>query len=487
MIWLYSSFIRAIIVEVAVSHIKEVDVSNQKQRESLSSRLGFILLSAGCAIGLGNVWRFPYITGKYGGAVFVLIYLMFLVILGLPVMVMEFSIGRAGRKNIAGALKTLEPDKSRWHCYGYVAVAGNYLLMMFYTVITGWLLYYFISSFTGAFNNLDSNAVSAFFSSVQAQPTLQIGFAWLAILLGFMICGIGLQKGVEKVTKIMMILLLVIMFALAVNSILIPGSSKGLSFYLLPDFSKVFEYGIGEVVFNAMSQAFFTLSIGMGGMAIFGSYIDKKQSLTGESVRVIALDTFVAIMSGLIIFPACFSYGVNPDSGPGLLFVTLPNIFNKMPLGILWGSLFFLFMSFAAMTTLVAVFENIISYWMDEKHWTRRKATWVNCIAIMILCLPCVFGFNILSGFTPLGQGTSVLDLEDFLISSTIMPLGSLILVIFCSSKKGWGWKNFLKEADEGDGLKFPSWARFYVKWILPLIILVVFIKGYFDTFSKLF
>ena len=465
---------------------KEAGMPEQNQRESLSTRLGFILLSAGCAIGLGNVWRFPYITGKYGGAVFVLVYLLFLVILGLPVMVMEFSIGRAGRSNIAGSLKVLEPEHGSWHRYGVVAVAGNYLLMMFYTVITGWLLYYFISSFTGSFSGMDNTATAAFFSSVQAQPTLQIGFAWMAILLGFMICGIGLQKGVEKVTKVMMILLLVIMLALAVNSIMIPGSSEGLRFYLLPDFSKVSEYGIGEVVFNAMSQAFFTLSIGMGGMAIFGSYIEKKQSLTGESVRVIALDTFVAIMSGLIIFPACFAYGVNPDSGPGLLFVTLPNIFNKMPLGGLWGSLFFLFMSFAAMTTLVAVFENIISYWMDERGWSRRKATWINCLAVMILCLPCVFGFNLLSEFTPLGPGTSVLDLEDFLISGTIMPLGSLILVLFCSCGKGWGWDGFLKEADEGEGLKFPAWSRIYVRWILPLIILIVFAKGYYDTFSKL-
>lgn len=460
-------------------------MADNNSRETLGTRLGFILLSAGCAIGLGNVWRFPYITGKYGGAAFVLIYLIFLVIIGLPVMVMEFSIGRASRQNIGLALKTLEPKGTKWHIYGPIAIAGNYLLMMFYTTITGWLLAYFFATLSGKFVGLGNAQIEGYFTNLQATPATQILWMAIGIIIGFAICGGGLQKGVEKITKIMMICLLAIMVVLAVNSILIPGASEGLKFYLLPDFGKMVENGVGEVVFAAMSQAFFTLSIGMGGMAIFGSYIGKEQSLTGESARVIGLDTFVAIMSGLIIFPACFAYGVNPGAGPGLLFVTLPNIFNQMPGGRIWGSLFFLFMGFAAMTTLVAVFENIIAYWIDAHGWSRRKACLVNCIAIILLSIPCVLGFNLLSGFQPFGPGSAVLDLEDFLISSTIMPLGSLLFVIFCAHKSGWGWKNFIKEADEGKGPKFPTWMRVYVRWILPVIIIVIFIKGYWDIFAK--
>ncbi len=460
-------------------------MADNNSRETLGTRLGFILLSAGCAIGLGNVWRFPYITGKYGGAAFVLIYLVFLVIIGLPVMVMEFSIGRASRQNIGLALKTLEPQGTKWHVYGPIAIAGNYLLMMFYTTITGWLLAYFFATLSGKFVGMGNAQIEGYFTNLQAMPATQIMWMAIGIILGFVICGGGLQKGVEKITKIMMLCLLAIMVVLAANSILIPGSSEGLKFYLLPDFGKMVENGVGEVVFAAMSQAFFTLSIGMGGMAIFGSYIGKEQSLTGESARVIGLDTFVAIMSGLIIFPACFAYGVNPGAGPGLLFVTLPNIFNQMPGGRIWGSLFFLFMGFAAMTTLVAVFENIIAYWIDAHGWSRRKACLVNCVALILLSIPCVLGFNVLSGFQPFGPGSAVLDLEDFLISSTIMPLGSLLFVIFCSHKIGWGWKNFIKESDEGKGLKFPTWMRVYVQWILPIIIVVIFIKGYWDIFAK--
>lgn len=461
-------------------------MDKNRQREGLSSRLGFILLSAGCAIGLGNVWRFPYITGKYGGAAFVLLYLVFLLIIGLPVMVIEFSIGRASRENIAGGLKKLEKKGSAWHLYGPVAIAGNYLLMMFYTTITGWLIYYFLSALSGSFSSIDPEGIARFFSDLQARPGLMTGFTWLGIAIGFSICAIGLEKGVEKITKVMMALLLVLMLALAINSILLPGASEGLHFYLLPDFSKMVESGFGETVFQAMSQAFFTLSIGMGGMTIFGSYIDRSQSLTGESIRVIALDTFVAIMSGLIIFPACFAYGVNPGSGPGLLFVTLPAIFSQMTAGSFWGALFFLFMCFAALTTLVAVFENIIAYWMDSRNWSRKKAALVSMILIMLLSLPCILGFNVLSGFQPLGEGTGVLDLEDFLVSSTIMPLGSVLLILFTSRKSGWGWDGFIGEADAGEGLKFPSKAKVYVKYILPVIILVIFAKGYYDIFSKL-
>ena len=456
------------------------------ERETLASRLGFILLSAGCAIGLGNVWRFPYITGQYGGALFVLIYLVCLVLIGLPVMVMEFSIGRASRKNIAGALRLLEPEGTKWHLYGPVAIAGNYLLMMFYTVITGWLLYYFFSALGGRFDSFNAASAEAFFSGVQSNPVLQTVFMAISVILGFAICMGGLQKGVEKASKIMMTGLLAIMLLLAVNSLLLPRGEDGLRFYLVPDFSRAKEAGFSEVLFAAMSQAFFTLSIGMGGMEIFGSYIDRRQSLTGEAVRIIALDTSVALMAGLIIFPACFAFGVNPDSGPGLLFVTLPNIFSQMKGGRIWGALFFLFMGFAAMTTLIAVFENIIAYWMDEKGWSRRKAAIVNMVLVIVLALPCILGYNVLSSFRPLGPNSRILDLEDFLISSTIMPLGSLLFVVFCSHKAGWGWDRFTGEADEGQGMKFPSWLKGYVRWVLPVIVAVIFIRGYWDIFSAL-
>ena len=456
------------------------------ERETLGSRLGFILLSAGCAIGLGNVWRFPYITGQYGGAAFVLIYLLFLVIIGLPVMVMEFSIGRASGKNIAEALRILEPKGTKWHLYGPVAIAGNYLLMMFYTAITGWLIYYFLSSIMGWTAGFDAASSASYFSDLKDNTLIGISFTALSIIIGFTICLGGLQKGVEKASKVMMICLLAIMLVLAVHSCILPGAAEGLSFYLIPDFGRAMEAGLSEVIFAAMSQAFFTLSIGMGGMAIFGSYTSKAQSLTGEAVRVIALDTSVAIMAGLIIFPACFTYGVEPDAGPDLLFITLPSIFSKLPGGRIWGGLFFLFMGFAAMTTLIAVFENIIAYWMDNHGWTRRKAVAVNMAAIIILSIPCILGYSVLSSFQPLGEGTAVLDLEDFLISSTIMPLGSLLFVIFCAHRCGWGWDGFIKEADTGRGMKFPSWLRIYVRWILPAVIGVIFIKGYWDIFSRM-
>ena len=456
------------------------------ERETLASRLGFILLSAGCAIGLGNVWRFPYITGQYGGAVFVLIYLVFLVIIGLPVMVMEFSIGRASGKNIAQALRILEPKGTKWHYYGPVAVAGNYLLMMFYTAITGWLIYYFISTVAGRTIGFDAAASESFFSALKGNIMTGIAFMAISVIIGFSICLGGLQKGVEKASKAMMLCLFAIMLILCINSCMLPGAGEGLSFYLIPDFQRAIEAGLSEVIFAAMNQAFFTLSIGMGGMAIFGSYTSKAQSLTGESVRVIALDTSVALMAGLIIFPACFTYGVQPDAGPDLLFITLPSIFSKLPGGRLWGALFFLFMGFAAMTTLIAVFENIIAYWMDNHGWSRKKAALVNMAAIIILAVPCILGYSVLSSFHPLGPGTQILDLEDFLISSTIMPLGSLLFAIFCAHRSGWGWDGFIKEADTGKGLRFPSWLRVYVKWILPFIIGIIFIKGYWDIFSKL-
>ena len=454
-----------------------------EERETLASRLGFILLSAGCAIGLGNVWRFPYITGQYGGAAFVLIYLAFLVMVGLPVMVMEFAIGRASRQNITLALRTLERKGTKWHAYGPIAIAGNYILMAYYTVVTGWLIRYFITAPAGM---LATGDVTSVFTALRGDAITQAICTAAAIAIGFLICLGGLRNSVEKASKAMMGCLLILIVVLAINSMMLPGSGEGLRFYLVPDFGRMAEAGISEAVFAAMSQAFFTLGLGIGSMEIFGSYIGKEQSLLGESIRIISLDTFVALFSGLIIFPACFAFGVNPGAGPGLIFETLPNIFAQMPGGRIWGTLFFLFMTFAAMTTLVAVFENILSFWMDNKGWSRKKAVAVNLPIVMLSSLPCILGYSIFTSFQPLGAGTSVLDLEDFLISSTITPLGSTLLVLFCAHRYGWGWESFRKEADEGKGLRIPSWMRVYIKYVLPLIIIAIFIKGYWDIFSRL-
>lgn len=454
-----------------------------KKRETLGSRLGFILLSAGCAIGLGNVWRFPYITGKNGGAGFVLIYLFFLILLGLPVMTVEFSIGRASRQNIGLSLKTLEKPGSKWHLYGPAAVAGNYLLLMFYTTIAGWILYYFFSASTGAFEGIDSNGIGAFFSDLTADPVKQISWMIIITLLSSSIVAIGLQKGVEKITKVMMAALLSIVLILTVHSFTLPGAAAGLKFYLLPDFDALQEAGIGTVMYEALGQAFFTLSVGIGSMSIFGSYIDDEHTLTGESVRIIALDTFVAFTSGLIIFPACFSYDVSVGQGPSLLFITLPNIFSQMAGGRIWASLFFLFMSFAALSTVIAVFENIVSYYIDVRNWTRRKACIVNFIALTVLSLPCILGFNVLSGFQPLGEGTNILDLEDFLVSNILLPLGSLIFVLFATRKSGWGFDGFLREANKGNGIRFSARLKGYLSLIIPIIILIIMIKGIWDKF----
>jgi len=457
----------------------------ETQRETLGSRLGFILLSAGCAIGLGNVWRFPYITGKYGGATFVLIYLFFLIIIGVPIMIMEFSVGRASKKNVGLAFKMLEPKGTKWHYFGHVAIIGNYVLMMFYTTITGWLLSYIVHTASGQLQQVNPNQVGAYFETMLSKPLPQIGWLFVAIVIGFGIVSLGLQNGVERITKFMMSALIVLMVILAVNSCLLEGGQKGLEFYLKPSFAPLRENGIGTVVFAAMGQAFFTLSIGLGSMEIFGSYIDKEHTLAGESLRVIGLDTFVAIVSGLIIFPACSAFNINPGSGPSLLFVTLPNVFNHMVGGRFWGTLFFVFMGFAAISTLIAVFENIVSYWIDVWKIERKKACFINAILLFILSLPCVLGFNLWSHFQPFGAGTGVLDLEDFLVSTTLLPLGSIIFLLFCVSERyGWGFKNFTSEADEGKGLKFPQWSRLYITYFLPFIILFIFLEGIFITFS---
>ena len=454
------------------------------QRETLASRLGFILLSAGCAIGLGNVWRFPYITGQYGGAVFVLIYLVCLLLIGIPVMVMEFAIGRASGRNISDALKMLEPEGTKWHAYGPIAIAGNYLLMMFYTPITGWLLYYFISALFGKFSGFDASGAEAYFTAMQSHPVLQTLFMAISVILGFMICMGGLQKGVERASKIMMLGLFAIMLALVLNSLMLPGSEEGLRFYLVPDFQRAREAGITEIIFAAMSQAFFTLSLGIGAMAIFGSYFDRKRSLGGESIRIICLDTTIALLSGFIIFPACSAFGVEAGSGPSLLFISLPNVFTQMKGGTIWGAVFFLAMIFAALSTLIAVFENICAYWMDMKGMTRKKAAVMNFILIFVLALPAVFGYNILSNVQPLGEGTTILDGEDFLVSNIILPLGSLAYVIFCTHRYGWGWDKFISEANAGEGLKVPKGLRFYCAWILPAIIIVIFLNGIYGVLA---
>jgi NSS family neurotransmitter:Na+ symporter len=456
-----------------------------QERERLGSRLGFIFLSAGCAIGLGNVWRFPFITGQYGGAAFVLLYILFLLIFGLPIMVMEFSIGRASQQNIGVALSTLEPKGSKWHIYGPIAIGGNYVLMMFYTTVSGWLFAYFAAMAKGDLVGLDPAGVGAYFGDMLGNPMTMIFWMVVATLLGLGIVAIGLQKGVEKITKYMMGSLLAVMLVLVANSVSLPGAGEGLKFYLLPDFGRLREAGLWNAIYAAMGQAFFTLSIGIGSMAIFGSYIGKERTLTGESINIVALDTFVALMSGLIIFPASFAFNVSPDAGPSLIFITLPNIFNAMQGGRLWGTLFFVFMSFAALSTLVAVFENIVSYWID-RGWSRKKAVAVNIVAIILLSLPCVLGFNVLSGFQPLGPGSGVLDLEDFIVSSTLLPIGSLVFLLFCCSKRGWGWKNFIAEADAGKGFKFPTWAKSYVTYVLPALVIFVFVMGYWNIFSPL-
>ena len=454
-----------------------------KEREKFSSRLGFILISAGCAIGLGNVWRFPYITGLYGGAAFVLIYLFFLVIFGLPIMAMEFSVGRASRKSVATSFKELEPKGSKWHIFSYFAMAGNYLLMMFYTTVAGWMLAYFVKTVKGDFVGATPEQVGEAFGALVSQPGEMFFWMLIAVLLGFGICSLGLQKGVEKITKVMMSSLFVIMLILVIRSVTLPGAGEGLKFYLMPDFGKMMESGLFEVVFAAMGQAFFTLSIGIGSMAIFGSYIDKERSLMGESVSILCLDTSVALMAGLIIFPACFAFGVNPDSGPNLVFVTLPNIFNAMTGGRIWGSLFFVFMSFAALSTVIAVFENILSFAMDLWGWSRKKAVWVNAVAIVVLSIPCVLGFNLWSGWQPLGAGSNIMDLEDFIVSNNLLPIGSLVYLFFCVTRYGWGWDNFIDEVNAGKGMKFPKWMRIYVTYILPILVIFMFVQGYISKF----
>lgn len=454
------------------------------ERENFKSRLGFLLISAGCAIGIGNVWRFPYMVGNNGGGVFVLFYILFLIILGVPILSMEFAVGRASRKSAVCAFKLLEKPGQKWHFTGYLAVLGNYFLMMFYTTVSGWMLYYFYATASGEFVGTDTAGVASAYANLLESPLTMAFWMIVVVIAGSLICSFGLQKGVEKVSKGLMLALFGIMIILAINSILLSGSNEGLSFYLIPDFAKVQEIGIGKVIVVAMSQSFFTLSLGIGCMTIFGSYLNKDKKLAGESLSIALLDTFVAIVAGLIIFPACFAFGVNPDSGPGLIFITLPNVFNAMMGGRIWGSLFFLFMSFAAFSTIIGVFENIISFSGDLWNWSRKKAAWVNIGLMILLSMPCVLGFNLWKSFQPLGEGSNVLSLEDFAVSNILLPLGALLYVLFCTHKKGWGWKAYSDEANTGSGINTPKWLYRYCKWVLPLVILGVFVYGMITFFQ---
>lgn len=456
-----------------------------EKREKFSSRLGFILISAGCAIGLGNVWRFPYITGKYGGGAFVLMYLIILVILGLPIVVMELSVGRGSQKSSAMSFNALEPAGTKWHIFRYFSLAGNYLLMMFYTTIGGWMLAYFIKMGTGTFEGADTARIENIFKELTSDRNEMLFWMILISVVSLLVCSMGLQKGVELITKVMMSSLLVIMAVLVFRALTLPNAVEGLKFYLLPDFGKLMESGLKEPVFAAMGQAFFTLSVGVGSIAIFGSYIGKERSLTGEAVSITALDTFVAVVSGLIIFPACFAFGVNPGEGPGLVFVTLPNVFREMAGGRIWGTLFFLFMTFAALSTIVAVFQNIIQFGRDLWGWSLKKSVLINGVLLILLSIPCVLGMTDWAGFQ-IG-GKNIMDIEDFLVSNNLLPLGSVVYLMFCVTRYGWGWDNFLKEANAGTGMRFPSGkaVKFYLTFVLPVIVLVIFVQGYMSLLAK--
>ena len=449
-----------------------------KEREQFKSRIGFILLSAGCAIGIGNVWRFPYVVGENGGGIFVLFYLFFLLLIGVPILSMEFSVGRASKKSVVKSFQALEKTNQKWHLHGYMSLVGNICLMIFYTTVSGWMLKYFYNFLTGQFNGLTTADVQNVFSQVLASPSTNVFWMIIVVAIGMFVCSKGLQNGVERITKVMMTGLLGLIVLLAIHGLLLDGGMVGVKFYLYPDFQKISEIGLMKVIVSAMNQAFFTLSIGIGSMAIFGSYLNKDQTLLKEATNVAMLDTFVAVVAGLIIFPACFSFGINPDSGPSLIFITLPNVFVSMTGGQIWGALFFLFMSFASLSTVIAVFENIIACTMELLNIERKKAVIINFVLITLLSLPCALGFNVLSNIQPLGAGSTILDLEDFIVSQLLLPLGSLVYLLFCTSKYGWGFENYQKEANIGQGMKVPNWMKFYVTIILPIVVIFVFVNG---------
>lgn len=457
-----------------------------KEREKFGSRLGFILVSAGCAVGLGNVWKFPYICGENGGAAFILIYLGFLILLGFPILIAEFAVGRGSLKSSAKAYDVLEQKGSLWHNFKWFSILGVYTLMSFYTMVAGWMLYYAYRMATGELADMDSAGTAVAFDGMLGDYKTMILWTIIAIVISFAVCAMGLQKGIEKITKVMMTLLILLIIALAINSLSLDNASEGVKFYLVPNLDAIKTRGLGPVVFDAMTHAFFTLSIGIGSMAIFGSYLNKDRTIVSEAKNVVLLDTFVALMAGLIIIPACFAYNVEPDAGPSLLFITLPNVFNHMPMGRVWGTAFFIFMSFAALSTVIAVFESIVAFYMDLKGMSRRKSVAINMVVVTIISLPAVFGFNLLSDIQPIGAGSTIMDLEDFLVSYNLLPLGSLIYVLFCCKKNGWGWANYVNEVNTGKGIKISDKLKGYYAYVLPAIIVIVYLKGYYDIFSPM-
>lgn len=448
------------------------------KREGFQSRSGFILVSAGCAIGIGNVWRFPYVAGENGGGIFVLFYLLFLLCMGVPVLTMELAVGRASRKSAVLGYRALEKPGSKWHIHGWFCILGCYMLMMYYTTVSGWMTSYFFKFASGTFRSgMDAREAGGVFSEMLASPGEMVFWMALVVVLGFWVCSRGLQNGIEKISKGMMTALLVLIVILAVHSMILSGAAEGIRFYLVPDLERVRSVGLGNVITAAMNQAFFTLSLGIAAMEIFGSYMSKDHTLPGEAVNICILDTFVAIMSGLIIFPACFSYGVQPDAGPSLIFVTLPNVFVNMSGGRIWGTLFFLFMQFASFTTVMAVFENIISFSVEMFGMDRRKAVWINGVAVLIASLPCVFGYNIWSELHLIG-GRDVLDSEDFIVSNLLLPIGSLIYLLFCVTRFGWGFDKYIEECNQGTGLRFPKALKPYFQFVLPVLILLIMVQG---------
>ena len=462
-----------------LGHITTIQTGGMKpmERENFKSRLGFLLVSAGCAIGIGNVWKFPYVTGKYGGGVFVLFYLLFLVIMGAPVLTMELAVGRASRKSAIQGYKALEPKGSVWHLHGWVCVLGNILLMMYYTTVSGWMLNYAVKFLTGIFDAIPAEQTADVFGAMQASPTQMLVFMAITVVIGITVCSFGLENGIEKITKVMMLGLLALIVVLAVHSLTLSGAGEGVRFYLLPDFTRARQAGLGQVITAAMNQSFFTLSLGVASMEIFGSYMSKSYTLGSESLRICALDTFVALMAGLIIFPACFSYGVEPGAGPSLIFITLPQVFVHMPAGRVWGTLFFVFMTFASLSTVIAVFENIIAAGMDSFGWSRKKSSLIFLIVLLVASVPCALGYNVLQNVHLIG-GRDILDSEDFVVSNLLLPTGSLIFLLFCVTKWGWGFDAYQKEANTGRGVKLPDGLKHYFRWVLPILILVILIQG---------
>lgn len=456
---------------------------SENNNSKFASRLGFILVSVGCAVGLGNVWKFPYICAKNGGAAFIVIYLVCLMALGLPIIICEFTIGRGSGKSVGSAMEVLAPGKARWNNYRWIAFAGNYLLMMFYTMVAGWMLYYVYVMGSGKLSGKDTQGISDKFDNMLSSPGLMAFWTLVVVVLCVGVCALGVQNGVEKVTKIMMTLLMILMIIMAIHSVTLKNASQGLRYYLIPDFAKMTENGIGNVIFDAMTHAFFTLSVGIGSMEIFGSYISKERKLTGEAINILVLDTAIALVAGIIIIPACFAYGVSTDAGPSLLFITLPNVFNYMPGGRIWGMLFFVFMSFASLSTVIAVLENIVAISQDLFGWDRKKSVCVNLFGIAILSMPAVLGYNVWSGVQLLGENSTIMDVQDFIVSYNILPLGSMLIVLFCTKKNGWGFNSFIKEVDTGKGISFPKAIKGYMTYVLPAIVIIIYFKGYYDMF----